>query len=50
MQASRGHCKVQPDQKLVFRSEWDLPVDRLKGVRALITKLVEIAQKAKKAA
>jgi transcription-repair coupling factor (superfamily II helicase) len=50
VQASRGHVKVQPDQKLVFRSEWDLPAERLKGVRALITKLVEIAQKAKKAA
>jgi transcription-repair coupling factor (superfamily II helicase) len=50
VQASRGHCKVQPDQKLVFRSEWDLPAERLKGVRALITKLVEIAQKAKQVA
>ncbi len=50
VQASRGHTKVQPDQKLVFRSEWDLPAERLKGVRALVAKLVEIAGKAKKAA
>ncbi len=50
VQASRGHVKVQPDQKLVFRSEWDLPAERLKGVRALIAQLVAIAQKAKKAA
>jgi len=50
VQASRGHVKVQPDQKLVFKAEWDLPAERLKGVRALITRLVAIAQKAKKAA
>jgi len=50
VQASRGHTKVQPDHKLVFRSEWDLPAERLKGVRALISKLVEIAGKARKAA
>jgi transcription-repair coupling factor (superfamily II helicase) len=50
VQASRGHTKVQPDHKLVFRAEWDLPAERLKGVRALIAKLVEIALKAKKAA
>ncbi len=50
VQSSRGHTKVQPDQKLVFRAEWDLPAECLAGVRALITKLVEIAQKAKKAA
>jgi len=42
--------KVQPDQKLVFKSEWDLPAERLKGVRKLISELVSIAQKAKKAA
>jgi transcription-repair coupling factor (superfamily II helicase) len=50
VQSSRGHVKVQPDQKLVFKSEWDLPVERLKGVRKLISDLVTIAQKAKKAA
>jgi hypothetical protein len=34
----------------VFRGEWDLPAERLKGVRALITELVAIAQKPKQAA
>jgi transcription-repair coupling factor (superfamily II helicase) len=42
--------KVQPDQKVVFKAEWDLPGERLKGVRALIAQLVAIAQKARKAA
>jgi transcription-repair coupling factor (superfamily II helicase) len=50
VQSSRGHVKVQPDQRLVFKAEWDLPAERLKGVRALIAQLVAIAQKAKKAA
>jgi len=50
VQKSRGHVKIQPDQKLVFKSEWDLPVERMKGVRKLISQLVEIAQQAKKAA
>lgn len=50
VQRSRGHVKVQPDQKLVFKAEWDLPVERLKGVRSLVTKLADIAVKAKKAA
>ncbi len=50
VQASRGRIKVQPDQKLVFKGEWDLPAERLKGVRALITELVNLAHKAKKAA
>jgi len=50
VQASRGHVKVQPDQKVVFKGEWDLPEERLKGVRTLITKLVEIAAEGRKAA
>jgi transcription-repair coupling factor (superfamily II helicase) len=41
---------VQPDHRLVFKAEWDLPAERLKGVRALITQLAGIAAKAKKAA
>ena len=31
VQSSRGHLKVQPDQKLVYRAEWDLPAERLEG-------------------
>ncbi|HEY8246273.1 MAG TPA: transcription-repair coupling factor [Hyphomicrobium sp.] len=50
VQASRGHLKVQPDQKLVYRAEWDLPAERLKGVRAFIGQLAAVAAKAKKAA
>jgi len=50
VQASRGLIKVQPDQKLVFRAEWDLPVDRLKGVRGFIGQLAAVAAKVKKAA
>jgi len=41
---------VQPDQRLVFRGDWDLSAERLKGVRAVIAELVAIAVKAKKAA
>ena len=50
VQASRGHLKVQPDQKIVYRAEWDLPAERLKGVRAFIGQLAGVAAKAKKAA
>ena len=50
VQSSRGHLKVQPDQKLVYRAEWDLPAERLKGVRAFIGQLAAVAAKAKKAA
>lgn len=50
VQASRGLIKVQPDQKLVFRAEWDLPAERLKGVRGFIGQLAGVASKAKKAA
>ena len=50
VQSSRGRVKVQPDQRLVFKGEWDQPAERLAGVRALITELVAIAVKAKKAA
>jgi transcription-repair coupling factor (superfamily II helicase) len=50
VQASRGLIKVQPDQKLVFRAEWDLPAERLKGVRGFVGQLAGVASKAKKAA
>ena len=36
MQKSRGGVKMQPDHKLVFKADWDLPEKRLKGVRALV--------------
>ena len=39
-----------PDQKLVYRAEWDLPSERLKGVRTFIGQLAAVAAKASKAA
>jgi transcription-repair coupling factor (superfamily II helicase) len=50
VQASRGKLKVQPDQRLVYRNDWDLPEARLKGVRALVQQFSDIAAKAKQAA
>ncbi len=47
---SKGMFKVQPDQRLVFRADWDLPEKRLKGVRALVAELADLAGKGKKAA
>ena len=40
---SKGGVKIQPDQKLVFRGDWDLPEARLKGVRALAAQLAALA-------
>ena len=50
MQKSRGGVKLQSDHKLVFRADWDLPEKRLKGVRALVAQLAEIATATKKVA
>jgi transcription-repair coupling factor (superfamily II helicase) len=50
MQTSRGLVKLQPDHRLVFKAKWDLPEKRLKGVRAFIAELAEIAGKGKRAA
>jgi transcription-repair coupling factor (superfamily II helicase) len=50
MQKSRGNVKMQADHKLVFKADWDLPETRLKGVRALVAQLAEIAGQGKKAA
>ena len=50
MQKSRGGVKLQPDHKLVFRADWPLPEDRLRGVRALVRQLADVAGAAKKAA
>jgi transcription-repair coupling factor (superfamily II helicase) len=50
MQKSRGGVRMQPDHKLVFKADWDLPEARLKGVRALVRQLAEIATAGKKAA
>ena len=50
VQSSRGHLKVQPDRRLVFRADWDLPEARVKGVRALIQQFSDLALKSRKAA
>jgi transcription-repair coupling factor (superfamily II helicase) len=50
MQKSRGGIRMQPDHKLVFKADWDLPELRLKGVRTLVRQLAEIATAGKKAA
>ncbi len=50
VQSSRGGLKVQPDQRLVWRGDWDLPEARLKGVRTLVQKFASIALEARKAA
>jgi transcription-repair coupling factor (superfamily II helicase) len=50
MSKSKGGVKLQPDHKLVFRADWDLPEKRLKGVRALVLQLAEIAAAPRKAA
>jgi transcription-repair coupling factor (mfd) len=36
-------CKLRPDQKLVFRRDWETSKDRLKGVRGLVGELAKIA-------
>jgi transcription-repair coupling factor (superfamily II helicase) len=50
MQKSRGLVKLQPDHKLVYKADWESAPERLKGVRALVTQLADIAAAAKKAA
>lgn len=47
---SRGSVKLQPDQKVVFKGDWDLPEKRLTGVRTLAAQLAVLAGQAKKAA
>ena len=44
IQASRGLLRLMPDQKLVFKAEWDRPVERLKGVRVLAQELARVAE------
>ena len=37
--------KLQPDHKLVFRAEWEDGVERLRGARALVRELADIAER-----
>ncbi len=48
MQRSRGKMKLQPDHRLVFKSDWDRPEQRTKGVRKLIADLAQLASRGKK--
>ena len=47
LQNSKGRAKVQSDHKVVYKGSWDLPEQRLKGVRALVADLAGLAGKAK---
>jgi transcription-repair coupling factor (superfamily II helicase) len=50
MAKSKGGVRLQPDHKLVYKADWDLPESRLAGVRALVRQLAELAAQGKKAA
>jgi transcription-repair coupling factor (superfamily II helicase) len=50
MQKSKGAVRLQPDHKLVFKADWDLPEKRLQGVRSLVQRLAQIAASGSKAA
>ncbi|MFZ4762478.1 MAG: transcription-repair coupling factor [Alphaproteobacteria bacterium] len=47
VQANARHCKIRPDQKMVYMGTWDNPEVRLKGVLALVTDLAKLGEKAK---
>lgn len=38
-----GAAKLRPDQKIVYKRVWDIPKDRIKGMRKLMLKMAEIA-------
>lgn len=42
--AHRGSVKVRPDQKIVVSRDWPAAVDRLKGVKAVMTQLAKLAK------
>ena len=37
--------KLQPDHKLVFKAEWEDGVERLRGARALVRELADVAER-----
>jgi transcription-repair coupling factor (superfamily II helicase) len=43
-------ARIRPDQRVVFVRDWERPVDRLRGVLALLNRLAEIAEEAREAA
>ena len=44
IQASKGLLRLMPDQKLVFKADWEAPSARLKGVRGLVQELARVAE------
>jgi transcription-repair coupling factor (superfamily II helicase) len=50
LQGSRGNARLQQDHKMVFKGDWDLPENRVRGVRGLVEALSKIATQAAKAA
>lgn len=47
--SKRGLARMQPDHKLVFKGDWDLPEARFLGIKSLVTDLAGLAEKAGKA-
>jgi transcription-repair coupling factor (superfamily II helicase) len=50
IQEEGSFAKVRPDQRVVFIRGWDKAEDRLKGVAAILTRLVRLAEQGRKAA
>jgi transcription-repair coupling factor (superfamily II helicase) len=48
--AEGNFAKIRPDQKVVFMRGWERPVERLKGVATILTRLVKLAEAEAKAA
>ena len=46
----RDSVKIQTDHKLLYQVQWETPEARVKGARALIKKLAELAEKKQEAA
>lgn len=46
----RRRVKIQPDHKLLYREDWHGPEERLRGTRALIRRLADLASAVKEAA
>jgi transcription-repair coupling factor (superfamily II helicase) len=50
IQRSNGTVKVQPDQRVVFRREWEDADARLAGARNILVELAKLAARAETAA
>ena len=46
IQRSVGQVKLQPDQRVVFREEWESDKARLAGTRGILATLVKLAERA----